>query len=135
MIEALEAVRAGRGWAGGTAPIGRLMAELYRDPAAAVAVIEAAQGEDTVAEPAITAPLAFEALAASGAIPPHAIAIASAPTAPKRTLARGSTRISRATAAAAYQQHTRELWLDDEDARTRGRRTLKRPGTAPKLAA
>ncbi len=144
MIEALEAVRAGRGWAGGTAPIARLMVEVFRAPAAqaaGAARVAAAPADDTVAEPAVTArqPVLPEILAASGAIPPHALAIASAPTAPKRALARGSRRLgptARAgNATEAYEKPTRELWLDDDEAPTRGRRARPRPGTTPKLAA
>jgi serine/threonine protein kinase len=153
MIDALEAVRADRGWAGGAAPIARLMVELFRtaDPAEAQVAAHAAElpGGDTIAEPAVTTrqPVLPEILAASGAIPPHALAIASAPTAPKRTLARGSTRrlgglgFERAAAGVpeptimAYEKPTRELWLDDDDARTRGRRVRPRRATSPKLAA
>ncbi|HSK05462.1 MAG TPA: serine/threonine-protein kinase [Kofleriaceae bacterium] len=157
MIEALEAVRARHGWAGGAAPIARLMVELFRTAApaeaqgaASIAALDAAldaalPGGDTVAEPAVTArqPVLPEILAASGAIPPHALAIASAPTAPRWALARGSTRrlggLERAAvteaAIAACEKPTRELWLDDDDARTRGRRVRPRRASAPKLAA
>jgi serine/threonine protein kinase len=144
MIQALEGVLAGYGWLGGTRPIAQLMKELYRTPAAEAvtgagvsAIAAAAAAEATMVDPAVTArqPVLPEALAAIGAIPPHALAIASAPTAPKRQLARGSTRrIERIEQIERIEKHTREMWLDDEDARTRGRRTLRRPG-ASKLAA
>jgi hypothetical protein len=149
MIEALEAVRARHGWAGGAAPIARLMVELFRTaaPAEAQTAAEGAAlpGGDTIAEPAVTArqPVRPEHLAASGAIPPHALALASAPTAPRWALARGSTRrlggLERATvteaAIIAYGKPTRERWLDDDDAPTRGRRVRPRRASAPKLAA
>ncbi len=138
LIEALEAVRAGRGWAAGAQPIARLMVELYRTSAPTETLdAAAAPADDTVAEPAVTARelVLPEALAARGAIPAHALAIASAPTAPKRALARGSQRLPRGTVAEAYEKPVRELWLDEEDAPTRGRRALKRPGTSPRLAA
>ncbi len=149
MIEALAAVCAGHGWAGGAAPIARLMVELFRTAAPTEAPVAALAAElpggDTVAEPAVTArePVLPELLAASGAIPTHALALASAPTAPKWALARGSTRrlggLERAAvteaAIPAYEKPTRELWLDDDDARTRGRRVRPRRASAPKLAA
>jgi tRNA A-37 threonylcarbamoyl transferase component Bud32 len=88
MIEALEAVLAARGWIGGTQMIARLMEELLRAPGAAAAAGDEipTAGDATAIEPAITArqPVRPETLAASGAIPPHALAIASAPTAPRR---------------------------------------------------
>jgi serine/threonine-protein kinase len=147
MIEALEAVAAARGWRIGTQPIARLMAELVQAPgapaaaAAALAPESAEPAEATTAEPAVTARQLVlpETLAARGAIPPHALAMASAPTAPKPTLARGSTRrLLRGTGTegiAGYAKHARELSLDDDDAPTRGRRVIKRPGTSPRLAA
>jgi serine/threonine protein kinase len=150
MIQALEGVLAGYGWLGGTRPIAQLMKELYRTPAAEAeagagagvrAIAVAAAAEATTVEPAVTArqPVLPETLAASGAIPPHALAIASAPTAPKRQLARGSTRRidhveKHRVEKHRVEKHTREMWLDDEDARTRGRRMLRRPGVS-KLAA
>jgi hypothetical protein len=117
------------------------MAELYEPPATALlpAASEAlAPADATAVDPAVTArqPVLPEVLAASGAIPPHALAIASAPTAPKQALARGSTRrLGCGTVVEGYEKHTRELWLDEDDARTRGRCALKRRPTAPKLAA
>jgi serine/threonine protein kinase len=149
MIEALEAVAAARGWRIGTQPIARFMAELRQAPAAlcesCVAAAaepdeaaEATAAEATTVEPAITTRQRVlpAVLAARGAIPPHALAVASAPTAPKLGLARGSTRrLLRGTGSEAYKRHARELSLDDDDAPTRGRRVLKRPGTAPRLAA
>jgi len=150
MIEALEAVLAGRGWIGGTQTIARVMAELSAAPRAAedatdatdaadaAAAVAAAQADPTVTVPAVTArqEVRPEMLAERGAIPAHALAIASAPTAPKRVLARGAARrCGRCTGAEAYEKQTRELWPDDDDAPTRGRRTLRRPGTSPRLAA
>jgi eukaryotic-like serine/threonine-protein kinase len=147
LIDALAAVLAARGLRGGTQPIARLMAELYGASRATEhmpAPVAAPPVDETAAEPAATArqPVLLEMLAESGAIPPHALAIASAPTAPKQPLARGSTRVARGTCTEAYEKQTRELWLDDDDdARTRGRRALKRsiasrrPGASPKLAA
>jgi serine/threonine-protein kinase len=144
MIEALEGVLAGRGWTGGAQPIARLMAELYEAGGGARALAPAGAADATtptipaIPEPAVTArqPVLPHMLAESGAIPPHALAIASAPTAPKQRLARGSARFGRGGAGAdAYEKQDPELWLDEDDARTRGRRALKRPGTSPKLAA
>jgi serine/threonine-protein kinase len=129
LIEALEAVLAGRGWTSGTQTIARLMTELY--PAQAGAGAAAVDLGPTARQPVLP-----EILAASGAIPPHALAVASAPTAPKQALARGSTRrLARGSAPDAYEKQTRELWLDDDDARTRARRARVRPGTSPRLAA
>lgn len=142
MIEALEAVLAQRGWAGGARPIAQLMEDLLRDPAALAAVERAPVGgaptsEATAMEPALTARQAVfpHVLAERGAIPAHALAIASAPTAPKQPLARGSVRFARGTSGEALARPEREQWLDDDDAPTRGRRALKRPGTARHLAA
>jgi serine/threonine protein kinase len=135
LIAALERVLAGYAWQAGMRIIARLMEELY--PASQVTHAMAST-EATEADPAVTArqPVLLEMLAASGAIPPHALAIASAPTAPKQALARGSARrVARGTGTEAYEKHTRELWLDDDEARTRGRRAPKRPGASPKLAA
>ena len=146
LIEALEAVAAARGWRIGAQPIARFMAELRQAPAAlcepgaAASTAPAELAEATAVEPAITTRQRVlpEVLAARGAIPPHALAVAcaSAPTAPTRGLARGSTRRPlRGTGIEAYKRHTRELSLDDDDAPTRGRRVIKRPGTSPRLAA
>jgi len=162
MIEALEGVLAARGWFGGALAIARLMAEVRQAPAAPAApaaevvtviVAPLVEGvnevnevnEATTIEPAITArqPVVLEVLAASGAIPPHALAIASAPTAPKLSLARGSTRrigraAARATAVApapaSSELPTRALWTD-EDALTRGRRAPRRSTAAGARAA
>jgi len=161
LIEALEAVRAGRGWAGGTETIARLMAQLYPAETEALEAVApaapapaapapAAPADATAVDPAVTArqPVLLETLAERGAIPPHALALASAPTALRRPLARGSNqRVARGTSPEAYERRTRELWLDDDDAPTRGRRAVKRPSAlrlaggpdkrpgAPKLAA
>jgi serine/threonine protein kinase len=122
MIEALEAVLAARGWIGGAPMIARLMEELLRVPGAAAA----AAGDEL--------PTASDATAGdvtAGDATAIETAIASAPTAPRRPLARGSAgRIAR-----GRRRPTRELWLDDEDAPTRGRRAHKRPGCSPRLAA
>ncbi|HWU90271.1 MAG TPA: serine/threonine-protein kinase, partial [Kofleriaceae bacterium] len=79
MIEALEAVLAGRGWTGSAGAIARLMAELFPAGVAPAAVdaepaVTAAEPAVTAAEPAITARQSPFALADCGAIPFHALA-------------------------------------------------------------
>jgi serine/threonine protein kinase len=148
MIEALEAVAAARGWRIGTQPIARFMAEVHRPAglcdacackAGAGVPSAAAPDEATTVEPIFDP--AFDAAVEPATVARRPVVepatVARRPAAPKpRTLARGSVeRISRRTAGLPYEKLTREQWLDDDDAPTRGRRTLKRPGTAPRLAA
>jgi serine/threonine-protein kinase len=121
LIEALEAVLAACGWASGTQAIARLMAELYGSSAATrVAAGEAASEAMGPADATLRQLVLPEALAENVA----------------------TRRLARGTGAEAYEVQDRTLvrgpWLDDndddDDARTRGRCTLKRR-SAPRLAA
>ena len=82
MIEALEGVLAGRGWTPAPARSPRLMASCSGDAAPAA----------PDADPAVTARQPPLALVESGAIPLHALAVASAPTQPRRPLAAARRR-------------------------------------------
>ncbi|HWO17954.1 MAG TPA: serine/threonine-protein kinase [Kofleriaceae bacterium] len=113
MIEALEAVAAARGWRIGTQPIARFMAEVSHAPAGLCDACAAA-GEATTVEPVIAPDI-------EPAVEP-AVEPVIEPAVTTRLPARPRTRAQ---------------WRDDDDddALTRGRRALKRPATAPRLAA